>query len=109
VSTDTAAELEPRLWSALGEIEDPEMPVSLVDLGLIYGLEVREGKVKVVLTFTAMGCPATDMIIDDIRLRLLQEPEVREVEVNIVWNPPWSSSRLTADGRQALLAWGLAV
>jgi len=56
------ASLEARVWAALAEINDPEMPVNLVDLGLIYGLEVGEGTVRLRLTFTAMGCPASDMI-----------------------------------------------
>jgi metal-sulfur cluster biosynthetic enzyme len=98
-----------RIWSALAEIDDPEMPINLVDLGLIYGLEVGEGIVRLRLTFTAMGCPASEMIIDDIRERLFREPDVKDVQVDVVWNPPWSSSRLTPEGREALLAWGLAV
>ena len=101
--------LDERVWAALAEINDPEMPVNLVDLGLIYGVEVGEGKVRLQLTFTAMGCPATDMIVDDIQERLLREPGVSEVQLDVVWNPPWSSSRLTPDGRAALQAWGLSV
>jgi metal-sulfur cluster biosynthetic enzyme len=98
-----------RVWSALAEIDDPEMPVNLVDLGLIYGLEVGEGAVDLRLTFTAMGCPASDMIVADIRERLLREPGIDRVNIEVVWNPPWSSARLTSAGREALLAWGLAV
>jgi metal-sulfur cluster biosynthetic enzyme len=101
--------LDQRVLAALAEIEDPEMPINLVDLGLIYGVEVAGGRVTVRLTFTAMGCPATDMIIGDIQERLRQEPDVNDVVVEVVWNPPWSSSRLTAAGRVALQSWGLAV
>jgi metal-sulfur cluster biosynthetic enzyme len=101
--------LEMRVWSALAEIDDPEMPVNLVDLGLIYGVAVGEGTVRVRLTFTAMGCPAGDMITSDIRERLLEEPGVRDVVIDVVWDPPWSSERLTLDGREALRAWGLSV
>ena len=98
-----------RVWAALSEIDDPEMPVNLVDLGLIYGVEVGEGTVDLRLTFTAMGCPASDLIVEDIRERLLREPGIDEVNIDVVWNPPWSSSRLTPAGREALLAWGLSV
>jgi metal-sulfur cluster biosynthetic enzyme len=98
-----------RLWAALAEIQDPEMPVNLVDLGLIYGLAQRDGVVEVDLTFTAMGCPASDFILDDVRERLLREEGVREVRVNVVWDPPWTSARMTEAGRDALEAWGLAV
>jgi metal-sulfur cluster biosynthetic enzyme len=103
------SQLEARVWSALAEIEDPEMPVNLVDLGLIYGLEIGEGTVRLRLTFTAMGCPASEMIVDDIRERLLSEPGIDEVVIDVVWDPPWSSARLSAQGRENLQAWGLAV
>jgi phenylacetate-CoA oxygenase PaaJ subunit len=101
--------LEARLWSALAEIDDPEMPVNLVDLGLIYGVTVDGGRVHVRLTFTAMGCPASDMIMADIRERLLAEPGIEDVHLDVVWDPPWTSDRLTADGREALRAWGLSI
>jgi len=98
-----------RLWAALAEVEDPEMPVNLVDLGVIYGIAERDGVVDVDLTFTAMGCPASDFILEDVRDRLLREVGVSEVRVNVVWDPPWTSARMTQAGRDALEAWGLAV
>lgn len=105
-----SADLGDRVWAALREIDDPEMPVNLVDLGLIYGLEIDDqSTVRLRLTFTAMGCPASDMIVGDIRERLLREPGVGDVTIDIVWNPPWSVTRLTPAGREALLAWGLSV
>lgn len=101
--------MNPRLWAALAEIQDPEMPINLVDLGVIYGLTEEEGVVEVDLTFTAMGCPASDFILEDVRERLLREPGVNEVRINVVWDPPWTAARLTEAGRDALEAWGLAV
>jgi metal-sulfur cluster biosynthetic enzyme len=101
--------MNPRLWAALAEIQDPEMPINLVDLGVIYGLTEKDGVVDVDLTFTAMGCPASDFILEDVRERLLREPGVNEVRINVVWDPPWTSARLTEAGRDALEAWGLAV
>jgi metal-sulfur cluster biosynthetic enzyme len=101
--------LHERIWSALAEIDDPEMPVNLVDLGLIYGLTVDGGRVCVRLTFTAMGCPASEMIMGDIRERLLAEPGIEDVRLDLVWDPPWTSARLSDDGREALRAWGLSV
>ena len=98
-----------RLWAALSEVQDPEMPVNLVDLGVIYGIAESDGVVDVDLTFTAMGCPASEFILDDVRERLLREEGVREVRVNVVWNPPWTAARMTQAGRDALEAWGLAV
>ena len=98
-----------RLWAALSEVQDPEMPINLVDLGVIYGIAERDGVVEVELTFTAMGCPASDFILDDVRERLLREEGVREVRVKVVWDPPWTSARMTQAGRDGLEAWGLAV
>ena len=97
------------LLEALREVQDPEMPVNIVDLGIIYRIQRDATTVTVDLTFTAMGCPAADFILGDIRDRLLREPEVTEVKINIVWDPPWSSARLTQAGRDALEMWGLAV
>ncbi len=105
----TVTPLEARIWSALKEINDPEMPVNLVDLGLIYGVSVDRGCASVRLTFTAMGCPATEMLMGDVRERLLAEPGIDEVRLDVVWDPPWTSARLTAEGRDTLRAWGLSI
>jgi metal-sulfur cluster biosynthetic enzyme len=98
-----------RFWDALAEVQDPEMPVNLVDLGLIYRITEQDGVVEVDLTFTAMGCPASEFILDDVRERLLHETGVREVRVKVVWDPPWTVARMTEAGRDALESWGLAV
>ena len=98
-----------RLWAALAEVQDPEMPINLVDLGVIYDVRERDGAVEVDLTFTAMGCPASEFILEDIHERLLRERGVNRVHVNVVWDPPWTSARMTEAGRDALEAWGLAV
>jgi metal-sulfur cluster biosynthetic enzyme len=63
----------------------------------------------VTLTLTAMGCPGADFILEDIRQRLLREPGVEQVEIDIVWDPPWTAARITQEGRDALEMWGLAV
>jgi metal-sulfur cluster biosynthetic enzyme len=97
------------LLAALTAVSDPEMPVNIVDLGLVYGLEREAGRVTVDLTFTAMGCPASDFILEDVREALLAVPGVSEVEIRIVWDPPWTAARLTQAGRDALEMWGLAV
>jgi metal-sulfur cluster biosynthetic enzyme len=93
----TAAEqVEARLWLALREVEDPEIPVSVVGLGLIVSLSWSEAEraVDIELTFTAMGCPAMDFIQDDIRERLLAEPDVDEVRIEVVWDPVWTLTLL---------------
>lgn len=96
-----------RLWRALEDVKDPEFPMSVVDMGLIYGLEWQDTTVRVDLTFTAMGCPAMDFIIQDIQERLLQEEGVEAVEITIVWDPPWTKERLSEKGRALLQHWGV--
>ncbi len=84
--------VEARLWLALREVEDPEIPISVVGMGLIVSLAWNAGVVDVQLTFTAMGCPAMDFIQDDIRERLLQEPdeELAVVSARAVYDEqPW--------------------
>ena len=97
------------LLEALREVQDPEMPVNVVDLGLIYAVREEEGVASVDLTFTAMGCPASDFILEDVRERLLREPGISKVVINVVWDPPWTAARMTAAGRDALQMWGLAI
>ena len=102
-------EVEARLWLALREVEDPEIPVSVVGMGLIVALAYRphERAVDLQLTFTAMGCPAMDFIEDDIRERLLVEPDVDEVRVEIVWDPVWTRSRIRDDARATMRRLGI--
>ena len=100
---------EENLWRALAEVNDPEFPMSVVDMGLIYGVAQENDRVNIQITFTAMGCPAMDMIFDDIRARLMQEPNVDDVQFEIVWDPPWNKSRLSEHGRELLKMWGIAV
>lgn len=98
----------PALWDALREVSDPEIPVSVVDMGLIIDLVLRDGVAEVQLTFTAMGCPASEFILDDVRARLLREPGVRDVRIEVVWQPAWTKARLTEDGIDTMRAWGIS-
>jgi len=100
---------EDALLEALRDVDDPEMPVNIVDLGIVYAVRREGGLVTVDLTFTAMGCPASEFILEDVRERLLREPGVDQVAINIVWDPPWSTRRMTQAGRDALEVWGVAV
>jgi phenylacetate-CoA oxygenase PaaJ subunit len=99
--------VEARLWQALREVEDPEIPISVVGMGLIVDLAYDAGVVDVKLTFTAMGCPAMDFIQDDIRDRLLQEPEVDAVEIEIVWDPVWTRKMIREDAREKMRELGI--
>ena len=101
--------VEARLWLALREVEDPEIPISVVGMGLIVSLAYRaaERAVDIELTFTAMGCPAMDFIQDDIRERLLREPEVDEVRIEVVWDPVWTRARIREDARATMRGLGI--
>jgi metal-sulfur cluster biosynthetic enzyme len=104
-----AQQVEARLWTALQDVEDPEIPVSVVGMGLIVSIAYRpeNHRVDLELTFTAMGCPATEFIEDDIRERLLAEPEVDEVAIEVVWDPVWTRSRIREDARATMRALGI--
>ena len=109
-ATLTAVEqVEARLWTALRDVEDPEIPISVVGMGLIVSLAYRpvERAVDIELTFTAMGCPAMDFIQDDIRERLLREPDVGEVRIEIVWDPVWTRARIRDDARATMRRLGI--
>ena len=97
------------VWDALREVMDPEFPVSLVDLGLVYGVRRHGRLVEIDLTFTATACPCMDFIHEDIRERLLKEADIDEVKINQVWDPPWTADRITQAGRAALKKCGVAV
>ena len=98
-----------RLWRALQDVEDPEIPVSVVGMGLIVSIAYRadERAVDLELTFTSMGCPAMEFIEDDIRVRLLAEPDVDEVRIEIVWDPVWTRSRIREDARARMRELGI--
>jgi metal-sulfur cluster biosynthetic enzyme len=99
------------LWLALRDVEDPEIPVSLVDMGLIVSIDYDppEKTAKLKITYTAMGCPAMDMIQDDIRARLLREPEVARVDIDVVWDPVWTHRRLSQSARASMRGLGISV
>jgi metal-sulfur cluster biosynthetic enzyme len=106
---NSSQQVEARLWTALQDVEDPEIPISVVGMGLIVALAYREDEraVDLQLTFTAMGCPAMDFIQDDIRERLLQEREVDDVRIEVVWDPVWTRSRIREDARATMRRLGI--
>lgn len=91
---------------ALREVLDPEYPISLVDLGLIRGIEVNGNRANIKLTYTCMGCPAMDMIQDDVRDRLLLMDGIDEVDIEVVW-PTWSRKDITSLGKKQLKGVGV--
>lgn len=99
---------EATVWDLLREVLDPELPISIVDLGLVYGVELQGSAVRVEITFTATACPCMEFIRDDVRDRLLLESWIDEVEVEEVWDPPWTRDRISDEGRARLKRLGVA-
>jgi metal-sulfur cluster biosynthetic enzyme len=99
--------VEARLWEALTEVEDPEIPISVVHMGLIVAIAYEDGVVDLKLTFTAMGCPAMEFIQDDIRERLMQEDDVHEVRIEIVWDPVWTRKMIREEARGRMRELGI--
>ena len=106
-----SASVEARLWEALRGVEDPEIPVSVVGMGLIVSLAyvASERRADLEITFTAMGCPAMEFIEDDIREALLADPDVDSVDIEVVWDPVWTKDRIRAEARSRMRELGIAV
>ena len=99
-----------KLWDALKTVYDPEIPVNIVDLGLIYSLETKEAEgkhiIQVSLTLTAPGCGMGPAIADDAKQRLVTVHGVDEANVEIVWDPPWHQDMISEEGKMQLgLVW----
>ncbi|MCF6136816.1 metal-sulfur cluster assembly factor [Pseudalkalibacillus berkeleyi] len=96
-------EVNEKLMEALEEVEDPELGVDIVNLGLVYNVELDEESIaRVTMTLTAMGCPLAGTITNDVRNALIDFDEVKEVDVNIVWNPPWTKDKMSRYAKIAL-------
>jgi len=105
-----ATGVEADVWDALYEVEDPEMPVSVVDLGLIYDVAVDgEGHCEIEMTLTYTGCPARDMLTNDVRCAAETPPGVEAAEVRLRYSPEWTVAMVTDAGLEALREFGLSV
>jgi probable FeS assembly SUF system protein SufT len=108
--TLTGEALEKEVWETLKTCFDPEIPVNIVDLGLIYNMQISPlanggNRVDVSMTLTAQGCGMGSSIGRDAEAKLLTLPGVKEAQVQIVWDPPWGPERISAEGR-ALMGMG---
>jgi len=97
------------LLELLHEVLDPELPISLVDLGLIYGARLEGGIAHIQLTFTATACPCMEFIREDVRDRLVRETWIEAVEIQEVWDPPWTRDMISDRGRRRLRKLGVGV
>ena len=95
-------ELEDKLIAQLKTIYDPEIPVNIYDLGLIYNLSEENGKLEVEMTLTAPGCPVADDIVADIKEKMLQVEGIKEAYISLVFDPPWNQDMMTEEAKLEL-------
>lgn len=93
---------ETMVVEALKQCYDPEIPVNVVDLGLIYSVQIEGRSVDIQMTLTAKGCPVSSYISEDAQSKVMAVEGVEQVRVNIVWEPRWSPDMITPDGRRKL-------
>jgi metal-sulfur cluster biosynthetic enzyme len=94
-TTGPYAERERGLTEALKQIYDPEIPMNIVDLGLIYGFEWKGDDVTLKMTLTAPGCPVAGILAEEIKSAMEKVPQVGQVTVDVVWDPPWTPDRMS--------------
>lgn len=100
---DPGGELHDAVIAALKEIYDPEIPVNIYDLGLIYGVEVdSDSDVTVSMTLTTPNCPVAESMPAEVELRAASVPGVRDAEVVLVWDPPWDPGKMSDEARLEL-------
>jgi len=98
---------EDEIREAMFQVEDPELGINVVDLGLLYGVrQDDEGNVVLDMTLTSMGCPLTEQILGDARAVIEPLDGVRSVDVNWVWDPPWSPDMMTDEGKLLMRVMG---
>ncbi|MCR4433424.1 MAG: metal-sulfur cluster assembly factor [bacterium] len=90
------------ILAALKDVYDPEIPINIVDLGLIYDVQTEDEKVYIKLTLTAPGCPLSELLSSEVRERLLQLEGVKEASVEVVWDPPWTPERINKEALEKL-------
>ncbi len=93
----------------LKEIYDPEIPVNIYDLGLIYALEIQDDKVYIRMTLTAPGCPLAGYLQEEVKRRIEELEGVSEAHVEVVWEPRWNVNMMTEEGKEALRAFGFNI
>lgn len=95
--------LEARVIEEIKTIFDPEIPVDIWELGLIYNIDVEEeGKVKVLMTLTSPACPVAESLPMEVHQKILEIEEVKDVDLQVVFNPPWTKDRMSEEARFAL-------
>ena len=100
---DEKFQLEEKIVSMMKTVYDPEIPVNIYDLGLIYRIEVKEDNaVEVDMTLTAPNCPAADFLMEDVKQKVESIPEVTKLDLNLVFEPEWSQELMTEEAKLEL-------
>lgn len=100
---------EAAMLAALRAVLDPEIGINIVDLGLVYGVEARDGVAHVTMTLTTMGCPLTELLHQQCTLVLTRLPNVDDAEVEFTFSPPWSTDMMSDEAKEELRAMGFNV
>lgn len=98
---DTSIDTE-EVYAALRECYDPEIPVNVVDLGLIYTLKIEGSAVDITMTLTAIGCPVGPEVMADVESKVIEVPGVEKCDVTLTFEPPWTPDKMTEDARWEL-------
>jgi metal-sulfur cluster biosynthetic enzyme len=101
-NTGGRAAIEEIIWGKLRECYDPEIPLNIVDLGLVYGVSVEGSQANVKMTLTSPGCHLGGQIAGNVQEKLLALEEIEEANVELVWDPPWHQSMISPTGRVTL-------
>lgn len=99
---DHTDETTERIREALREVQDPELGLNIVDLGLVYDIELEDSEAKITMTLTSPGCPAGDQILAGAKKQAESVEEIDLAEVNLVWKPFWTPDRIDPDIRASL-------
>lgn len=106
MATDQATPSEEMILEALKEVDDPEIGINIVDLGLVYGTEIdAAGNVIVTMTLTTPACPLSEYVDAAVRAALEEVPGVADAQVRLVWTPPWGPDKMSEDARLELGFW----
>jgi FeS assembly SUF system protein len=92
-----------KVLETLSQVYDPEIPIDIVNLGLIYGVDIEDGRVMIRMTMTAPGCPASTQIAGESKILVEELPGVESCDIELVWDPPWDPSKMSEEAQQSLV------
>lgn len=110
MKSETTTTIVEEIYESLKVVRDPEIPVNIVDLGLIYNVKVDDdNNVEVEMTLTSMGCPVQDLLKTDAEMAIMKVDGIKSATVEFVWSPPWGPDKMTEDGKKQMRMFGFNV